>query len=167
MSRWYVAQTQARGELRALANLTRQGFSAYLPQYLKRRRHARKTDWVRAPLFPRYIFIRLDPAAARWRAVGSTIGVAHLICAEDRPLPVPDGVVEDIRARETGEGVVVLEESPPFAKGETVRVTAGPLADLVGLFEGMTDGERVTVLFELLGRRTRVRVPADHITAFA
>ncbi len=167
MSRWYVAQTQARGELRALANLERQGFSTYLPQYHKRRRHARKTDWVRAPLFPRYIFINLDPAAARWRAIGSTIGVAHLICAEDRPLPVPDGVVEDIRARETGEGIVAIDEVPPFAKGEAVRVTTGPLAALVGLFEDMTDGERVTVLFDLLGRQMRVCVPADHLTAFA
>ena len=167
MSRWYVARTQARGELRALANLRRQGFSAYLPLYRKRRRHARKTDWVRAPLFPRYIFIKLDPAAARWRAIGSTIGIAHLICAEDRPLAVPEGVVEDIRARETGEGVVTIEEPPPFAKGEPVRVTTGPLAELVGRFEAMTDSERVTVLFELLGRQMRVRLAADHLTAFA
>jgi transcriptional antiterminator RfaH len=167
MSRWYVAQTQSRGEMRALVNLTRQGFSAYLPQYLKRRRHARKTDWVRAPLFPRYIFINLDPAAARWRAIGSTIGIAHLICAEDRPLAVPDGVVEDIRARETDAGVVAVDEAPPFAKDQAVRVTAGPLAELVGLFEGMTDSERVTVLFDMLGRQTRVRLPANDLAAFA
>ena len=78
-----------------------------------------------------------------------------------------DGVVEDIRARETGDGIVAIDEVPPFAKGEAVRVTTGPLAELVGLFEDMTDGERVTVLFDLLGRQMPVCVPADHLTAFA
>ena len=60
MNRWYVAQTHAQAEAKALLNLARQGFQSYLPQYVKRRRHARRVEWVKAPLFPRYLFVRFD-----------------------------------------------------------------------------------------------------------
>ena len=167
MTRWYVAQTHPKAEQKALFNLRRQGFTAYLPQYQKRRRHARKTDWVKAPLFPRYIFVSFDPQRARWRSIASTFGVAHLVCASERPLPLPEGVIDDIRAREAEDGLVRLQEPCPFAKGETVRVTAGPLADLIGFFEEMTDSERVTVLLDMLGRPLRVRLGMDQVTAYA
>src|SRR3546814_2118173 len=55
MTRWYVAQTQAQGEERARLNLERQGFRTYLPRYRRERRHARRRDVVKAPLFPGYI----------------------------------------------------------------------------------------------------------------
>ena len=40
--RWYVVQSQPNSELKAAAHLDRQGFTTYLPRYLKRRRHARR-----------------------------------------------------------------------------------------------------------------------------
>ncbi len=43
MKQWYVVHTHPRGERLAAVNLRRQGLDAYLPQYLKRRRHARRT----------------------------------------------------------------------------------------------------------------------------
>jgi len=63
--RWYVAQTQPQAEFRAVANLERQGFETYLPRYLKRRRHARRIETIKAPLFPRYVFVRVDIASQR------------------------------------------------------------------------------------------------------
>ena len=58
--RWYVVQTQANAEHKAVAHLGRQGFTTYLPRYLKRRRHARRVDIVPRPLFPRYLFVSID-----------------------------------------------------------------------------------------------------------
>lgn len=58
---WYAVYTQAGKERFALQNLANQGFEAYLPSYRKRRRHARRVDTVLAPLFPRYLFVRMDP----------------------------------------------------------------------------------------------------------
>ena len=61
---WYVVHTHPRAEAKALLNLDRQGFSCYLPRYLKRRRHARRLETVAAPLFPRYLFVALDLASS-------------------------------------------------------------------------------------------------------
>lgn len=167
MNRWYVAQTQARAEATAVRNLERQGFRAYLPRYLKRRRHARKTETVAAPLFPGYLFVSMDVARTRWRAIRSTVGVKSLICTGESPLAVPDGVVEDILARADNQGIVPMREPEPFEAGETVQVTEGPLADQVGWFERCTDDQRVVVLLDLLGRQLRVPLPLGAVRAYA
>ena len=65
---WHVVQTRPRSENKAALHLQRQGFEVYLPRYLKRRSHARKVDFVPAPLFPQYVFVAVDladPALAR------------------------------------------------------------------------------------------------------
>lgn len=166
MDRWYVAQTHSRAEETALAHLKRQGFRAYLPRYRKKRRHARKTELVERPLFPGYLFVCLDVARMRWRPIRSTVGVRLLICDGDRPLAVPEGVVEDIRARETEDGVVPIAETPPFAPGDTVQVTEGPFRDQVGWFERLADKDRVIVLLNLLGRPMRVPLTASSVSAY-
>jgi transcriptional antiterminator RfaH len=77
---WYVVQTRPHAEVRAAQHLQRQGFATYLPRHLKRRRHARRTEIVAAPLFPRYLFVLVDMATQRWRSIHSTIGVSRLVC---------------------------------------------------------------------------------------
>jgi transcriptional antiterminator RfaH len=167
MMRWYVAHTQPLAEAKASWHLRNQGFAVYLPRYLKRRRHARRTDWVASPLFPRYLFIAMDLAVAQWRAIRSTVGVAGLVCQGDRPTPVPNGVVETLEARADDNGVVALPVAPPFDQGEHVHITEGALRGLSGLYEGSTDEERVIVLLDLLGRQVRVRVKLETVQAVA
>ena len=166
MNSWYVVHTHPRGEHLALTHLRRQDFEAYLPQYLKRRRHARRTDWVLAPLFPRYLFVNMDVAQTRWRAINSTIGVHYLVCNGDAPSAIPPGIVDEIRAREDDKGVVVMEHGPLYKKGEVVQITTGALSDQVGLFDCATDDARVVILLELLGRHVRVHVPAEAVRAY-
>ena len=80
MERWYVVHTQPRGESLAITNLINQGLETYLPLHLRRRRHARRTEWVPAPLFPSYLFVQFDVEQTRWRAIHSTFGVRYLVC---------------------------------------------------------------------------------------
>ncbi len=167
MDRWYVVQSHPRAETKALEHLRRQGYDAYLPRYLKRRRHARRIETIAAPLFPRYLFVRFDVETVRWRAIRSTLGVTHLVCQGDLPTPAPSGIVEGIRAREDERGYVAMARDVPFRKGEMVRICDGALADQLGLFECATDEERVILLLDVLGRRIRVQLPIDSIAAYA
>jgi transcriptional antiterminator RfaH len=163
--RWYVAQTQVHSELKASQHLARQGFDIYLPRYLKPRRHARRIDRVAAPLFPRYLFVSIDLATQRWYSIKSTIGVSTLITDGDRPLAVPDGVIEGLRAREDSSGWVQLDRRPRFNPGDKIRVRDGAFSDCLGLFEGISGEQRATILLELLGRKVRVLLDADIIDA--
>ena len=167
MKQWYVVQTHARAEQLAKINLKHQGFEVYLPCYPKRRSHARRTDWVKAPLFPRYLFVLMDTETTAWRAVNSTIGVQNIVSFDSHPAAIPEGVIEEIITRENSGGLVATGPKVPFRPGEEVRVLDGALADQVGLFDCAVDEERVFILLDLLGRQVRVRVASGALTACA
>jgi transcriptional antiterminator RfaH len=164
-TRWYVVQTQVNSEAKAALNLRRQGYDIYLPRCLHRRRHARKVELTAKPLFPRYLFVAIDRTAQRWRSIQSTFGVARLVSQGDEPAPVPEGVVNAIKAREDDNGYVLLDSRPAFAPGARVRVVAGAFIDTAGLFEGGADRDRVAILLEMLGRKVRVLLDADLVAA--
>jgi transcriptional antiterminator RfaH len=163
--KWYVVFTHAHAEAKAAQHLVRQGFDIYLPRYLKRRRHARRIETVSAPLFPRYLFVSVDTFTQRWRAIHSTFGVARLVCNGDEPAEVSDGVINDLKHREDERGFIHLDRRPRFAAGDKIRVLDGVFSACLGLFEGMSDRERVSILLELLGRKVRVVLDEESVTA--
>jgi transcriptional antiterminator RfaH len=164
-ARWYLVQTQVNGEAKAAQNLLRQGYDIYLPRYLKRRRHARKVDFTARPLFPRYMFVAVDMATQRWRSIQSTFGVSRLVTNGDDPAVVPEGVVHALKAREDEKGFVRIDDKPAFAPGDKVRVLAGAFMDSAGLFSGLADHDRVSILLDMLGRKVRVLLDADMVAA--
>jgi len=156
-TRWYLVHTRPHCEGKAAEHLARQGFDTYLPRYLKRRRHARRIETVAAPLFPRYLFVTVDMLTQRWLSIRSTLGVSTLVSCGGRPAEVPAAIIGDLRGREVG-GVVALDQRPRFAPGDRVRIVDGVFAGCLGLFEDMSDRERVAVLLDLLGRKVRVTI---------
>jgi transcriptional antiterminator RfaH len=163
--RWYVVQTRPHAEAKAAFNLERQGFVTYLPRYLKRRRHARRIETVGTPLFPRYLFVAADLATQCWRAIHSTVGVSQLVCQGEEPVPVPETILQQFWQRHDDAGYVRLEATPRFAPGDRVRVAGGVFSSCFGLFEGMSDTQRVAILVEFLGRKVKVFVHSELIEA--
>tara|TARA_B100002003_G_C13842661_1_gene413468 strand:- start:35 stop:529 length:495 start_codon:yes stop_codon:yes gene_type:complete len=160
MEQWYAVHTQANAEPKASFNLANQGFDVYMPQHLKRRRHARRTEWVRKPLFPRYLFVRMSLNNVRWRCIHSTIGVTYLVCQGERPVPVPEDFINEVKSCENDRGLVMLDKFLPLASGDTVEFVSGPLASLTGIFES-EQKNRSVVLLEILGRRLKIVTPSD------
>ena len=162
MRRWYVVRSQPNAERRAAENLERQGYATWLPLIRRRRRHARKMEVVLRPLFPRYLFVATDLEVMPWRPMLSTFGVAGLIMGRDAPVPVPEAVIEGLRARADEAGVLALEPAA-YGPGARVRITSGPFAELEGIFQARTDAERVAILLSLMGRAVRVLVPEGDV----
>ena len=160
---WYVVYTQAQKEFVSRQNLVNQGFEVYLPRYRKRRRHARRVDSILAPLFPRYLFVRMDPARQRWRAINGTIGINCLLTEGQIPVPIADDIIDGIKARE--DNGLVKVEPPAFVKGQKVQVTDGPFAEVQGLFDCIDDDRRVVLLLNCMGRFVRTRLPGHAVTA--
>ena len=163
MKHWHVVNTRARREQDALINLCRQNFEVYLPRYRKRRSHARRVEWVPSPLFPCYLFVFLDLEIDQWRAINSTIGVRAIISHGDRPTPVPDQLIKEIKEREDSKGLVDVVNASSLNPNEKVRVTGGPLIDRVGLLQCLDDNQRVLILMELMGQYVEVRLSRSEI----
>ena len=71
-------------------------------------------------------------------------------------------IVATIRTRLGADGFVELNERP-FGAGDSVRVTAGPLAGWSGIFDSeLSDAERVVILIETL-QQGRVVIRRDFL----
>jgi transcription elongation factor/antiterminator RfaH len=147
--RWYLVHTQPNSERRAELHLGAQGFATHFPTIQKTIRHARQLRTVQAPLFQRYIFLILDLGRDRWLSVRSTVGVSSLFTCADRPVPVPEGVVETL-IENTDEANLTLFSSG-LTPGQSVRILCGPFANFVGTLERLDDAGRVRVLLEMMG----------------
>ena len=156
--RWYCWKASPGDQFAALRELSAQGFRPYLPLYVARREKDRE---VIRPLFGSYGFVSFD-LSQRWQAIHSTRGVAHLFSSSpQRPSAVPPGVVEALQARgRPGDGVIDDQyQGPAFpdVAGQTVRITAGPFADLHGLCR-WSNQKRVSVLLEVMGRLVETQI---------
>ncbi|MBX9592559.1 MAG: hypothetical protein K2X43_24995 [Hyphomonadaceae bacterium] len=164
MSRWYVARARPRQELRALTHLARQGFKAWMPRLRETHRRAHKFETRLAPLFPGYVFVAFDPALQAWRSVNGTFGVRNLINHGGRPVPLPDGFIEELRSRSDAEDVVGAGKRDLSLGGE-VRVIAGPFTNCIGTLISLDGANRVTVLLNVLSGAFKVRVPTISLAA--
>ena len=163
--RWFLAHTQPKSECKAELHLGAQGFRTYLPQIQKTIRHARQLKTVRAPLFPRYLFVILDLERDRWLSVRSTVGVSSLFSNRDgRPVPVPVGIVESLIAR--SEGTLTQLDSN-LIKGQQVRIVLGPFADFIGTLDRLSPAGRVQVLLEMMGTVVPVSLHRSALTPAA
>ena len=162
MQQWHAVYTHAKGEQKALFHLIRQGFEAYLPRYAKQRRHARRIDMVSAPLFPRYLFVRVDLDSQPWRPILSTFGVHTIVSGADGPVAISDDIVAGLVARAGDDGVFDIMQSA-MEPGDQVRIQGGPMADLEGVFQAELDSDRVLILLKLMGREVRVSVEGGDV----
>ncbi len=147
--RWYVTQTLHHREKLAQLHLGAQGFRSFFPRFRKTVRHARKLREVAAPLFPGYIFVVLDTERDRWRSINGTFGVAQLLTALKRPVPVPAGIVEALVGALDDSGLVLL--GGDLKPGQAVRVVGGPFAGSLGVLERLDAKGRVRVLLSIMG----------------
>ena len=147
--RWFLVHTPPHNERRAQLHLGAQGFRTHFPTIQKTIRHARQLRTVQAPLFPRYIFLILDLGRDQWLSVWGTVGVSSLYTCGDRPVPVPEGIVETL-IENTDEANLALFTSG-LTTGQSVRILSGPFANFVGKLERLDATGRVRVLLEMMG----------------
>lgn len=161
MQRWYVAATQPSRELLAQRHLRNQDFEVFLPRRARRVRHAGKTTSVLSPLFPGYLFIGMDPSVVRWRSINGTIGVRHILCADERPLPLPRGFVERLHSLADEHGCIAHDDG--LKAGDRAVVVGGPFADRVGTLLSMDGKGRVKLLIELLSASVPLEMQAENL----
>lgn len=156
--RWSIVVSRQHEERTARENLVNQQFEVYLPMLIKEAKPTKmkpKPGLVALPLFSTYLFVRFDPTVAGWKRIFSTRGVRAMFMAGDRPLVVPDRVIEMIQAREENGFIKIADVDGDiegrWSRGDKVRVN-GNTADYEAVFEERIDRNRALVLINLLGR---------------
>jgi transcriptional antiterminator RfaH len=160
---WVVVNTHANQETVAQRNLIIQGYDVYRPVIRKRIRHARRTDDVLRPLFPCYLFVRLNMRTMRWRPILSTVGVRSVVRSGDTPSLLPEGLIDDLKAREK-DGVITRPASSRVI-GDVVRLARGPFEGLAGQIIELCERDRLIVLMNFLNQPVKVMVSQDQLSA--
>src|SRR5215831_3020579 len=150
---WACARLESRREALATHCLALAGFTVYLPRLRERRLVRGRRIEVSPPLFPGYAFVAI---ALQWHGARWCAGVRDLIMDGAAPARVPDGIIAEIRARETGG---LIELPPRLKRGDPVRILRGPFREQLALYQGQNGHERVAVLLSLLGGQHRVTLP--------
>ena len=160
--RWFAICCKPRQEFIALENLLRQNFRVYLPR-IKVQKHLRG-KWVEKieALFPRYIFIQINPEKQSIGPIRSTRGVVTLVNFGGKPAVVSDAVMATLLLRGNAD-TDLLESAPLFNAGDPVKLLEGSLAGMEGIFVEEDGAKRVIILLELLGKSNRVRVSRDSL----
>ena len=146
---WYVVQTKPANEERVKGNLLNQEIEAFLP-FLGTYQYSNGNMVQRIkPLFPNYLFARLD-LMAHYYKVKYTRGVSKILGNGEGPTPISESVIGTIKDRIGEDNLVKLEDD--LQEGDLVQVTSGPLKDLVGVFQTrMSAKGRVKILLSLIG----------------
>ena len=164
---WLAVFCKPLQESIAEENLRQQGFNAYLPRIQRKRRNRGKwADAVEA-LFPRYVFIQVDPSRNSIAPVRSTRGVVELVRFGGQPAIVADEVMEALFQHADPDSGLHQDERSRLQAGDGIHLIEGPLAGMEGVFT-QKDGEgRVTVLLDLLGKANRIAVSRDWVARVA
>ena len=167
MKEWYPVHTRPRQEVIAELNLGRQGYHCYLPKILLRKRRRDKWTRVVEPLFPRYLFIRVDATHQSLAPVRSTLGVVGLVRFGQLLRPVPGSVIVFLKQAENPDTGQQHADEWPHRPGDAVQILEGPFAGLSGIFQAATGEERALLLIGLLGRQNTIDVAMNAIAASA
>ena len=158
---WLVVRTKPRQERVAVCHLRQREVEPYCPMFLEPPWHPRAPKGP-TPLFGGYIFVRCN-LGVQLNAVSYCPGVQHPVRFDRELATVGDEVIAAIKQREADRGYVVPTEIEcGIENGRKVRVMAGPLKDMEGVFRGyLRGGQRARVLMEFLRQRSLVEVETE------
>jgi transcription antitermination factor NusG len=151
---WFAVQVRTRYENMAATVLRGKGYESFLPLYKSRRRWSDRIKEVQLPLFPGYLFCRLDPQNRL--PVLTTPGVIQIVGVGRTPMPLDEYEAQAIRT--VVESGLTREPWPFLQVGNRVRIECGPLTDLEGILLAFKGQYRIVLSVTLLQRSVAVEV---------
>lgn len=125
---WFALQVRRRYERLAARALCSKGYEEFLPTCRCSRRWSDRVRIVDSPLFPGYVFCKLDPAVRL--GILTTPSVVSIEGIGKVPVPVGDCEISAIQTIVNTR--LAVEPWPYFQHGECVRIDTGPLRGVDG-----------------------------------
>jgi transcriptional antiterminator RfaH len=118
---------------------------------------------VLRPLFPGYVFVRVNNGFQRWRPILSTFGVRTLIQCGGKPSLLDDSFIQTMKLREV-DGAI-NREIDRYQIGQQVRLEGGAFDGVVATIVEMDEKDRLVVLMSILNQSVRLKVEQNSVTA--
>ena len=159
---WYVVHTYSGYENKVKANLEKiienRGMqeqilevSVPIQNVVEVKNGVKKT--VPRKVFPGYVLVFMHMNDETWYVVRNTRGVTSFVGPGSKPVPLSEEEIRQMGLIEDYEEVIDL------AVGDSVRITAGPFEDSIGLVSEINQSRKVVVVsLSIFGRETPVEL---------
>ncbi len=164
--KWYALSVYSRQEKAAHSEILGLGIESFLPTSPIRRLWSDRIKQLEQPLFPGYLFIRLDLNSEirikliRIRQVIDLVGKKQGYASS-----IPESQIDSLKLLLCSERL--LEPILRLVSGTEVMISAGPLKGALGIVEREASGKRrIVVQVPLLGRGVRTELSVDDVLSY-
>jgi transcription antitermination factor NusG len=159
---WFGIHVRSKCEAQVDRHLRLRDLESFLPLRRVRHRWSDRTKVVDEPLFPGYLFCRID--LTEHLRVLSVPGVVDIVSIGKSPAPIDGAEIQSIQALVAS--AICLTPSPCVSVGQRVRIERGPLMGVEGIIARTADGKpRLVVSVMLLNRAVSAEIEREWIDA--
>lgn len=159
MHSWYAIRVRSKFERAVSTALLGKGYDEYLPLYRSTRRWSDRAKDLELPLFPGYLFCRLDVQVRL--PILTTPGVISIVGTGKTPVAIPDGEIEAIQT--LIRSGLLLQPWPQLVVGSRIVIEEGPLRGLEGVALDVKKKHRLFVSVPLLQRSVSVEIDREWV----
>jgi len=158
---WFAVFTVPRNEKRVAEHFRIREIESFLPLFESQRRWRDGSKPVlQLPLFPCYIFVRID---RRMRvSVLEVPGVIMIVGSMRQALQVPDSYIQVLREG-LRQGKIEAHECLHVEAGAKVRIRSGLMAGMEGVLIRKKNSFRVLLTLEMIMKSMTVEIGMDDI----
>ncbi len=146
---WVLVYTKANQEFIAERNLKNQGYDTFLPLIFSSNKNKKVN--LPIPVFPRYLFTKINLLADNWSSIKSTYGVNKIVMFSEEFPSIPSQIIKRIKDKLDKSGVYQEDISyEDYQQGDKVSIKEGNFAGLDAIFLSKKSNDRVRLLLKLL-----------------
>jgi transcription antitermination factor NusG len=158
---WFALQVRTNHEKAVQQMLEQKRFQSFLPSYRDRRAWSDRIKYIERPLFPGYVFCRLN--LEERIPVVKTLNVMNIVGFGKTPVPISDAEITNLKT--IIESQSRTEPWPFLQVGQKVRIEKGPLAGVEGILQSVKTGYRIVVSISLLQRSVAAEMDRSWVSA--
>jgi transcription termination/antitermination protein NusG len=160
---WFAVHTRPRYEKKIAVELQEKDIEVFLPLHSAKHQWSDRRRVVDVPLFPGYVFVRIDSLLDSRIAVLRTHGVQNFVGVRGMGTVIPDSEIEAVQA--------VVDHKIPFEPytyleiGQRVRIRGGCLDGVNGTLAAVNGNQSVIVSVTLIRRSIAMRIEGYRVEA--
>jgi transcription antitermination factor NusG len=153
---WFAIQTWPQYEKKVAVEFQKKEIEMFLPLVSSKRKWSDRSTVLQSPLFPSYVFVRIDESSNERIGVLRTNGVTGFVGVRGRGISIPQVQIESVRSLLASD--VMFQPHPHLTVGKRVRIRGGSLDGVEGTLMEKKGDLSLLVSIQLIQRALAVRV---------
>jgi transcription antitermination factor NusG len=160
---WFAVYTLSCREKQVSRHMDIHAIEHFLPVTKTRRRWKNGcTMMIEEPLFPGYLFVRIERSART--QVLAVPGVHSIVGTGKDPIPLPNFEIETLRR---SVDLLTIEPHPYLNVGDRATILRGPLGGMTGFVVRKKNGLRFILSLDLIMKSVAVEVDAADLEPYS